>query len=122
MTLENLEKKEKKSSLENLEKQEKKSSEGDIKYLNRVDVPIKKKKKFCYFCKVGISHVDYTNETFLRPFIDARGGVKSRKLTGLCSKHQRKVCTAIKRGRHLAILCFTMHMGQTTTKNYPPKD
>ena len=35
-----------------------------------------------------------------------RGKILPRRMTGICAKHQRKLATAIKRARHLALLPF----------------
>jgi small subunit ribosomal protein S18 len=43
----------------------------------------------------------------LRRFLTDRGKIKSRRKTGTCSKHQRRLAIAVKRARHLALLPFT---------------
>jgi small subunit ribosomal protein S18 len=58
----------------------------------------------CYFCKKNIQEVDFKDVKFLRYFISGMGKIRSRKRTGVCSKHQRKVANAVKRARHLGLV------------------
>ena len=43
----------------------------------------------------------------LRRYVTERGKIRSRRKTGTCAKHQRRLAVAIKRARHLALLPFT---------------
>jgi small subunit ribosomal protein S18 len=65
-----------------------------------------KKEKQCYFCQNNLKDVDYKDAAFLRRFINSYGKILPKKRTGTCSKHQRKLATAIKRARVMAILPF----------------
>ncbi|HDY87940.1 MAG TPA: 30S ribosomal protein S18 [bacterium] len=67
----------------------------------------KSKIKICKFCENKDSDFNYKNERKLRNFITDRGKILPRRMTGTCAKHQRKLTTAIKRGRYMAILPFT---------------
>jgi small subunit ribosomal protein S18 len=67
---------------------------------------IKKEKKQCFFCANNLKDIDYKDANFLRRFINFYGKILPRKRTGTCSKHQRKLATAIKRARVMAILPF----------------
>jgi len=58
----------------------------------------------CYFCQHNIKEIDFNETEVLRKFISALGKIKSRKKTGACAKHQRKLSKAIKRARHLGLL------------------
>ncbi len=60
----------------------------------------------CYFCRKNIREVDFKNAELLGQFISARGKIKSRRKTGTCAKHQRKVAKAIKRARIMSFLPF----------------
>lgn len=64
------------------------------------------RRKFCYFCENKISYVDYIDERLLRRFVNERGKMIPRRVTGNCATHQRKLTTAIKRARILAIMAF----------------
>lgn len=58
----------------------------------------------CYFCVKNIKEVDYKDTELLKKFISGLGKIRSRKKTGLCASHQRKLSRAIKRARHLGLL------------------
>ena len=58
------------------------------------------------FKKNGIKYVDYKDGEFLKKFLNEQGRILPRRLTGTSLKFQRKVATAVKRARHLAILPF----------------
>lgn len=58
----------------------------------------------CYFCQRNIKNIDFKETQILRSFISASGKIKSKKRTGVCSGHQRKLARAIKRARYLALL------------------
>lgn len=63
-------------------------------------------KKYCRFKKYGIKYVDYKDPEFLKGFLNNQGKILPRHLTGTSLKYQKRVTTAIKRARHLAILPF----------------
>ena len=65
------------------------------------------KKKVCRFCKIRGFTVDYKDAKSLMQYITERGRIVPRRISGTCAKHQRVVCTAIKRARNLAIIPFT---------------
>ena len=66
----------------------------------------KKRRKVCRFCENRITYIDYKDERLLRRFITERGKIVPRRISGNCARHQRRLTTAIKRSRHLAILPF----------------
>lgn len=73
--------------------------------------PVKKyrkpaKKKVCAFCVAGEKEIDYKDVAKLRKFITEKGKILPRRQTGVCSHHQRKLATAIKRARNLALLPY----------------
>ena len=63
-------------------------------------------KKICRFCENKVNFVDYKDEKILKRFTNERGKIIPRRVTGNCAKHQRKLTTAIKRGRILSIVAF----------------
>ena len=67
----------------------------------------KGKIKICKFCENKDYDFNYKNEKKLRNYITDRGKIIPRRMTGTCAKHQRKLTTAIKRARYMAILPFT---------------
>lgn len=74
----------------------------------RVVRKIKKivKPKDCYFC-VEQKLPWYSDVETLRKFLTERGKIIGKDRNGLCAKHQRRLGTAIKHARHLALLPFT---------------
>ncbi|MCS6886097.1 MAG: 30S ribosomal protein S18 [Acidobacteriota bacterium] len=65
-----------------------------------------RKRKVCYFCTERIDYIDYKDEKLLRQFIPERGKILPRRISGVCSTHQRMLMTAIKRARNIAILPY----------------
>lgn len=59
----------------------------------------------CFFCK-GKTVPTYGDVTVLHKFITERGKIIMRTRSGLCAKHQRRLTSAVKHARHLALLSF----------------
>ncbi|RME25021.1 MAG: 30S ribosomal protein S18 [Candidatus Zixiibacteriota bacterium] len=66
----------------------------------------RRRRKVCRFCENRITYIDYKDERLLRRFVTERGKIVPRRISGNCARHQRKLTTAVKRSRHLAILPF----------------
>jgi len=81
------------------------NGQGEIRYLTPPTIETKKK-KFCRFKKNRIKYVDYKDAEFLKRFLNEQGKILPRRITGTSLKFQRKVATAVKRGRHLALLPY----------------
>ena len=81
------------------------ASREDIKFLSNPNIG-QQRKKFCRFKKFGLRHVDYKDADFLLQFINEQGKILPRRITGNTLKFQRRVATAIKRARHLALLPY----------------
>lgn len=77
----------------------------DIKFLSNPKIG-KKRDKYCRFRKYGIKYIDYKDPDFLKQFVNEQGKILPRRITGNSLKYQRKVATAVKRARHLAMLPF----------------
>ena len=67
----------------------------------------KQKKKVCIFCKDRIAYVDYKDVGLLKKFVSERGKIRSRRVSGNCSQHQRDVASAVKNAREMALLPFS---------------
>jgi small subunit ribosomal protein S18 len=67
----------------------------------------KPRRKVCAFCLDKNRTIDYKDISMSRRFLTERGKIKSRRKTGTCAKHQRRLATAVKRARHLSLLPFT---------------
>ncbi len=65
------------------------------------------RRKICGFCVDHIEYIDYKNTDSFRRYMTDRWKIESRRKTGVCSKHQRALSTAIKRARHLALIPFS---------------
>ena len=65
------------------------------------------RRKVCLFCVDKIDEVDYKDVNRLRRFLSDRGKIEPRRKTGTCAKHQRRLSTALKRARFLALLPYT---------------
>lgn len=59
--------------------------------------------------KNEVKYFDYKDFKTLQRYITPYGQIESRKKTGLSSKQQRQLTTAIKRARHLALLPFVVN-------------
>lgn len=57
----------------------------------------------CWFCEHGVE-ADYKEIEVLRSFLSPRGKILGKKITGVCSKHQRRLGRAIKNARQLALV------------------
>jgi small subunit ribosomal protein S18 len=66
-----------------------------------------KRKRVCRFCEDKVKFIDYQNDRLLRRFVNERGKIVPRRISGNCAHHQRRLTTAVKRARHLAIMPFT---------------
>ena len=80
-------------------------NESEIRYLTPPTVDVKKK-KYCRFRKARIKFIDYKEPEFLKKFLNEQGKILPRRITGTSVKFQRKVATAVKRARHLALLPY----------------
>ncbi len=80
-------------------------SRDDIKFLSNPKIG-QRNKKYCRFRKYGIKHIDYKDPDFLKQFINEQGKILPRRITGNSLKYQKKVATAVKRARHLAMLPY----------------
>lgn len=81
------------------------ASRDDIKFLSNPNIG-QQRKKYCRFKKFGIKYIDYKDPNFLLQFVNEQGKILPRRITGNSLKYQRKVATAVKRARHLAMLPY----------------
>ena len=65
----------------------------------------KKKKKVCYMC-TG-KDINYKDVETLKRYINEKGKILPRRVTGNCAKHQRYVAAQIKRARAIGLLPYT---------------
>ncbi|MCF7869794.1 MAG: 30S ribosomal protein S18 [Candidatus Omnitrophica bacterium] len=62
-------------------------------------------KKNCIFCKKGLE-IDYKDVELMKKHLTNRGKIKSRRITGVCAKHQRKLTKEIQRARFLNLVPY----------------
>ena len=65
-----------------------------------------RRKKVCRFCVEKIDDINYKDVRMLQAFIAERGKIVPRRLTGVCTTHQRGLARAIKQARNIALLPF----------------
>lgn len=64
------------------------------------------RRKGCRFCADTTITINYKEVDNIRHFLTERGKIIPRRITGNCAKHQRKLCSEIKRARNIALLPF----------------
>ncbi|MCX6552901.1 MAG: 30S ribosomal protein S18 [Acidobacteria bacterium] len=65
-----------------------------------------RRRKICKFCTEKVDYIDYKDAKMLLPFVPERAKILPRRISGVCAMHQRKLQTAIKRARQLALLPY----------------
>ncbi len=65
-------------------------------------------KKICRFCADAIDVIDYKDVKLIKNLLTDRGKIIPSRISGNCSRHQRKLTVAIKRARHMALVPFTI--------------
>ena len=65
-----------------------------------------RRKKVCKFCVEKIDGINYKDVRLLSQFVAESGKIVPRRLTGVCTPHQRRLSEAIKQARNIALLPF----------------
>ena len=65
-----------------------------------------RRRKVCKFCADKIDDINYKDVKLIGPFVPERGKILPRRISGTCAMHQRKLQTAIKRARQLALIPY----------------
>lgn len=65
-----------------------------------------RRRKVCKFCTEKMDHIDYKDVKLIGQFISERGKILPRRVTGVCTPHQRGLKVAVKRARNIALLPF----------------
>ena len=68
--------------------------------------PMFRRRKVCKFCADKIDDINYKDVKLLGPFVPERGKILPRRISGTCAMHQRKLQTAIKRARQIALIPY----------------
>ena len=66
------------------------------------------RRKVCRYCADKNLKVDYKNAGDLKYFVTERGKIVPRRISGNCARHQRKISTAVKRARMIALMPFAV--------------
>ena len=65
-----------------------------------------RRKKVCKFCVERIDTINYKDVKLLSQFVPERAKIMPRRISGVCSQHQRRLNDAIKIARSIALLPF----------------
>jgi small subunit ribosomal protein S18 len=68
--------------------------------------PMFRRRKVCKFCADKIDDINYKDVKLIGPFVPERGKILPRRISGTCAMHQRKLQTAIKRARQIALIPY----------------
>ena len=66
-----------------------------------------RRRKVCRFCVDKVDLIDFKDVRLLQNFIPERGKILPRRISGVCTAHQRMLTEAIKRARNIALLPYT---------------
>jgi small subunit ribosomal protein S18 len=65
-----------------------------------------RRKKVCRFCVDKIDDINYKDSKMLYGFISERGKITPRRISGVCTPHQKRLTEAIKQARSIALIPF----------------
>lgn len=64
------------------------------------------RKKVCRFCSDNEYILDYKDVRMMQSFVTEHGKIVPRRISGNCAMHQRKLTSALKRARNLALVGY----------------
>ena len=67
----------------------------------------KPRKRICSFCADKTEKIDYKDINKLKKYVNDRGKILPRRISGNCAKHQRELTIAVKRARQVALLPYS---------------
>lgn len=79
------------------------------------------KPKMCIFCKDHVTWVDYKDLGILKRFVSDRGKIRSRRVSGNCTQHQRDVQVAVKTARELALIPYAQRTASERAPGRAPR-
>ncbi len=65
-----------------------------------------RRKKVCRFCVDKVDDINYKDSKLLMSFISERGKITPRRISGVCTPHQKRLSEAIKQARNIALVPF----------------
>ena len=69
-----------------------------------------RRKKVCRFCVDKVDDINYKDSRLLSSFISERGKITPRRISGVCTPHQKRLSEAIKQARNIALVPFAARM------------
>ncbi|MBI3664868.1 MAG: 30S ribosomal protein S18 [Acidobacteria bacterium] len=69
-----------------------------------------RRKKVCKFCVEKIDNINYKEVRLISSFVGERGRIIPRRISGVCTPHQRQLSDAIKKARNIALLPFAAEL------------
>lgn len=66
-----------------------------------------RRRKYCRFTAEGVTQIDYKDIEVLKGYVSETGKIVPSRITGTKARYQRKLSTAIKRARYVALLPYT---------------
>ena len=81
----------------------------------------KRRRKVSYLTTNKIDFVDYKEVNILRRFTNDRGKILPSRQTGNTAKQQRRIASAIRRAREMALLPFVVSEMGTERREYAPR-
>jgi small subunit ribosomal protein S18 len=64
------------------------------------------RRRVCRFCADTTIPIDFKDTNTLKYFLNERGKIIPRRISGNCQKHQKQVARAIKQARNVALLPY----------------
>jgi small subunit ribosomal protein S18 len=65
-----------------------------------------RRKKVCRFCVDKVDDINYKDSKLLSSFVSDRGKITPRRISGVCTPHQKRLSEAIKQARNIALIPF----------------
>src|SRR3954451_21320941 len=65
-----------------------------------------RRKKVCRFCVDKVDDINYKDSRLLSSFMSERGKITPRRISGVCTPHQKRLAEAIKHARNIALVPF----------------
>ena len=70
------------------------------------------RRKICKFCENQVTKIDYKDVRTLRRFVTEQGEIIPRRVTGVCSPHQRMHPRSIKLALNISLIHYTQDVTQ----------
>jgi small subunit ribosomal protein S18 len=66
-----------------------------------------RRKKVCRFCVEKVDDINYKDVRMLSSFLTERAKIIPRRLSGVCTPHQKRLAEAIKQARSIALVPYS---------------